>query len=239
MYTQKEVTIGTYNKPKERTAKTYTRTTLQHLPGMQRPGRSGKNYPGALRLKAMGSGCYTQESQGSKLRGPGQSQKTGQETTGHPSRTAPKSAQRTRRNQRCACHRRSRAVLVKKKNELGLKGPLNGHYKPEVKKAVVNVINESISQGLTQKQACRIFGIPPRKFRRWANPKSLRPRTAWNKVLPHERDAIEAAAWAPELIGKPISHIFVHGHESGKFFVSLSTVYRTLKAKNMVEPRKS
>jgi hypothetical protein len=43
----------------------------------------------------------------------------------------------------------------------------------------------------------------------------------------------------PELIGKPVSHIFVHGHDSGKFFASLSTVYRELKAKNMVEPRKS
>ncbi len=104
---------------------------------------------------------------------------------------------------------------------------------------MLNVINESIGQGLTQKRACDIFGIASRKFRRWVNPKQLKPRGAWNKALAHERDAIEAAAWTPELIGKPVSHIFVHGHESGKFFASLSTVYRTLKAKNMVEPRKS
>lgn len=103
---------------------------------------------------------------------------------------------------------------------------------------MVNVINDAIVEGLTQKRACRIFGITPRKFRRWANPKPLRPRTAWNKALAHECDAIEAAAWAPELIGKPVSHIFVHGHESGKFFASLSTVYHVLKAKGMVEPRK-
>jgi putative transposase len=102
---------------------------------------------------------------------------------------------------------------------------------------VVNIINDAVTQGLTQKRACRIFGIAPRKFRRWANPKQLKPRAAWNKTLAHERDAIEAAAWMPELIGKPVSHIFVHGHESGKFFASLSTVYRVLKAKNMVEPR--
>jgi len=103
---------------------------------------------------------------------------------------------------------------------------------------VVNVINEAVACGLTQKRACSIFGIVPRKFRRWANPKPTKPRSAWNKTLTHERDAIEAAAWTPELIGKPLSHIFVHGHESGKFFASLSTVYRTLKVKNMVEPRK-
>jgi len=103
---------------------------------------------------------------------------------------------------------------------------------------VVTVIYDAVTQGLTQKRACEIFGIVPRKFRRWANPKPIRPRAAWNKALEHERDAIEAAAWMPELIGKPVSHIFVHGHESGKFFASLSTVYRVLKAKNMVEPRK-
>lgn len=102
---------------------------------------------------------------------------------------------------------------------------------------MVTVINNAVTQGLTQKRACEIFGIASRKFRRWANPKPLRPRTAWNKVFEHERDAIEAAAWTPELIGKPVSHIFVHGHESGKFFASLSTVYRVLKVKNMVEPR--
>jgi len=102
---------------------------------------------------------------------------------------------------------------------------------------VINVINEAVTQGLTQKRSCGIFGIAPRKFRRWTNAKPAGPRTAWNKVLEHEREAIEAAAWTPELIGKPVSHIFVHGHESGKFFASLSTVYRALKAKNMVEPR--
>ena len=104
---------------------------------------------------------------------------------------------------------------------------------------MVTVIKESVEKGLSQKQACEIFGIAPRKFRRWANPKPGKPRTAWNKLLAHERDAIESAAWSPELIGKPVSHIFVHGHESGKFSASLSTVYQALKTKNMVEPRKS
>jgi hypothetical protein len=104
---------------------------------------------------------------------------------------------------------------------------------------VVNIINNAVTQGLTQKRVCKIFGISPRKFRRWLNPKPARPRTAWNKLLQHELEAIEASAWEPELIGKPVSHIFVHGHETEKFFASLSTVYRVLKAKNMVEPRKS
>jgi len=103
---------------------------------------------------------------------------------------------------------------------------------------VVTVINNAVTKGLTQKRSCGILGIAPRKFRRWANPKPLRPRIAWNKTLEHERDAIETAAWEPGLIGKPVNHILVHGHESGKFFASLSTAYRVLKAKNMVKLRK-
>jgi hypothetical protein len=101
---------------------------------------------------------------------------------------------------------------------------------------VVNTIEQSITDGLTQKQACQTFGIDPRKFRRWAAPKPSKPRVAWNKLLEHERQAIEDAAWLPELIGKPISHVFVHGHETGEFYASLSSVYRVLKTKNLVKP---
>ena len=99
---------------------------------------------------------------------------------------------------------------------------------------MVTVIKESVAQGVTQKLSCEIFGIAPRKLRRWASPKPIKPRVAWNKLLENERDAIEAAAW--DLIGKPISHVFVHGHQSGKFFASLSTVYSVLKEKNLVQP---
>lgn len=55
---------------------------------------------------------------------------------------------------------------------------------------MVESIKEAISLGLTQKQACEIFGLATRKFRRWANPKPIAPRTAWNKILPEEREAI-------------------------------------------------
>lgn len=101
---------------------------------------------------------------------------------------------------------------------------------------MVNIINEAINSGLTQKQACLTFGLAPRKFRRWANPKPAKPRIAWNKVLTHEREAIEDAVYTTELIGKPLSHVFVYGHETGKFFASLSTVFRVLKNKNLVKP---
>jgi len=101
---------------------------------------------------------------------------------------------------------------------------------------VVETIKESISLGLTQKQACAIFGIVPRKYRRWANPKPLSVRTAWNKVLPHEREAVLQAGYDPQFWGKPASHIFVYGHESQKFSVSLSTIYSIFNSEKIVRP---
>jgi transposase InsO family protein len=101
---------------------------------------------------------------------------------------------------------------------------------------VVNIIKDAVSQGLSQKSACVTFGLNPRKFRRWANPKPVKERTAWNKLLPQERQAIIDAAYKPQLLGKPVSHIFVHGHDTGKFYASLSAVYSTLKSVNLVKP---
>jgi len=97
-------------------------------------------------------------------------------------------------------------------------------------------IKEAVLSGFTQKKACLIFDITARKFRRWANPKDRKPRTACNKLLPTEKDSIITAAFVPENIGKPLSHIYVYGHNSGAFHASLSTVYRYLKAKELVKP---
>ncbi len=99
---------------------------------------------------------------------------------------------------------------------------------------MVQIIKEAIVQGLTQKRACSVFGLSPRKYRRWANPKPLKPRTAWNKILPEEREAVLEIAWDQQFWDKPMSHLFVYGHDSGKFAVSLTTVYNVLKSENLV-----
>lgn len=99
---------------------------------------------------------------------------------------------------------------------------------------MVQVLQEAIGEGLTQSRACEIFGIAPRKFRRWTQSKPLVPRTAWNKILPQERDAIVQTALDERFLGKPLSHIFVYGHESGKFCVSLSTIYNVLHSEKLV-----
>ena len=203
---------------------------------MQHARRSGKNDSRTLRTKTLGLSRYQEENQS---RCPGsldQSQQARTQTTRYRRRTIPTSVQRTERNQRRAGRRRTRIILVKKKDELGLKGPLTGHFTQEVKRTVVNIINTAVSQGLTQKYACTLFGINPRKFRRWANPSAPRQRVAWNKIRPPERQAIIDATYLPELLGKPLSHIFVHGHNTREFFASLPTVYRVLKSVDLINP---
>ena len=102
---------------------------------------------------------------------------------------------------------------------------------------MVEAIKEATEQGMTQQQACETFGISVRKHRRWANPKPHFPRIAWNKILPAEKEAIIQAAYEKELLGKPISHIFVHGHDSRRYYVSVSTVYNVLAEEKVVRPK--
>lgn len=113
---------------------------------------------------------------------------------------------------------------------------MKGHYPAKVRQIVVIAINEAVLSGFTQKRACLIFDIDPRKFRRWVKPRERVPRTACNKLLPFEKTSIIQASFIPENIGKPLSHIFVYGHNSGAFHASLSTVYRYLKAEDLVKP---
>ena len=203
---------------------------------MQCSRRTGKRDTCAPQSQALGPGCHPQKGQGCKLRSSCYTRKAWPKTAKRVSGAVPEGIQRADRNQGRSGCRGARALLIKKKDKLGLKGPLRGHFKPEIRKAVVEITKETISRGISQKRACEIFGISPRKFRRWANPKPIKPHTAWNKLLEHERQAIEEAAWLPQLLGKPISHIYVYGHESDRFYASLSTVYRVLKAKDLVKP---
>ena len=203
---------------------------------MQQSASSGKNHPGPIRSKPLGPARHTQKSQGRIPGNPCPSRQTRAQTTNRHRGSASKDLQRAGSGKGCPCCRRTRTSLVKKKDELGLKGPLKGHFSVQVKKAMVTAVHESRARGLTQKEACEALGLSPRKLRRWANPREHKPRAAWNKLRDEERAAIEDAAWLPDLIGKPVSHVFVHGHNSGRFFASLSTVYRVLKAKNLVQP---
>lgn len=102
---------------------------------------------------------------------------------------------------------------------------------------MLSTIKQAMELGITQKQACRIIGISTRKFRRWNISKPVIARTAWNKITPEEKQAITDSAYDPKLIDKPISHLFVHGHDSDKFYASLSTVYKVLSEQSIVRKK--
>lgn len=103
---------------------------------------------------------------------------------------------------------------------------------------MVTIIQAVIAQGLSQKRTCAIFGLATRKFRRWQQPQPpAKPRTAWNALRLPEQQAIIQTAWQEQFLGKPASHIFVHGHDSAQFFASLSTVYRVLHTEKLVKPK--
>jgi putative transposase len=232
---QPEDTIGNhYEYSEKRANKINARTDVQHLHGVQRPGSAGKNDSSTLLFKPLGPGRHTQKGQGCCSGSSLQARKTGQKAVCSAGRTAPEGIQGARRGKRRSGRRRTRALLAKKKSGLGLSGKLKGHFKKEVRTAVVESIKEGIAQGLTQKCACEIFGLVPRKYRRWANPKPLVPRTAWNKILPEEREAVLQTVCQQQFWGKPMSHIFVHGHDSGAFSVSLSSVHSIIKSEKLV-----
>lgn len=102
---------------------------------------------------------------------------------------------------------------------------------------MVKAINEAIEQGMTQRQTCETFGISTRKYRRWNNSKPPLKRIAWNRILPDERESIIKDAWDERFLGKPISHLFVHGHESRRYCVSMATIYRVLAEEKVVRPK--
>ena len=231
----KEDKDGHY-QPTQRTNKAYPGRTIPDIPGVQCSGISGKAYSGAPRVKAMGTINSAQEGERSTSlclywEAPGQ------EESRCAFKPIPERFKGTGSGQGSFGCSRARTSLAKKKSELGLKGPLNGHFKKEIREAVVKAIKEAMAQGLTQSEACKILDISTRKYRRWANPKPRFPRIAWNKILPQERDAILQAAWDEKFWGKPLSHIFVYGHESRRYCVSLSTIYNVLAEAKLVRPK--
>src|SRR5208283_3389873 len=112
---EKETLIGNYTE--KRTIKTDAGPALQYLSGMQCSTSSGKNNPGTLRLKSLGPGHHTQESQSSIPGIPRPTWKTGAQKADHSRGSISKSLQTARRDQGCPCGSGPRARLAKKKDE--------------------------------------------------------------------------------------------------------------------------
>ena len=204
---------------------------------MPESSSAGQGNTGAIRAQAMGSGRDQEDSKGRCSDSFGNQGQAGPEAESDIPGRVRANEQGACGSQRCSGSCRASALLVKKKSELGLEGPLTGHYPLETRNSVVEAINAAVDDELTQRSACAIMGLSVRKFRRWKNPKPKKKRIPWNKILPEEVEAITNAVYSPELLGKPLSHIYVHGQDTGKYFASISTLFRVLKEKNLVREK--
>lgn len=213
-----------------------TGRNICNIPRMYNSGSTNKIYFKPVWNASMGISSDTETDKGSSIRVSCKSETEREKENNGPDGRFASSIQGTISNKRCISHSGIRVILTKKKDELGLKGNLTGYYPKEIKKQVVSIIQEVINCDVQQNKACQIFGIVPRKFRRWRKEKDSGGRIAWNKLAQQEQKAIINAAYEPELLGKPISHIYVWGNENKHFYASMSSVYNVLSKANLVKP---
>lgn len=90
---------------------------------------------------------------------------------------------------------------------------------------------------LTVTEACEALKLNQRRYYRWlSRPEISAPKTAWNRIMPDEETAVVTAAGSEELADLRASDLMVYGHESGKFFLSVSTIQRVLKRNALQSP---
>lgn len=96
------------------------------------------------------------------------------------------------------------------------------------RKELVSVL-ETLRE-LTVSEACEALKLNARCYYRWrSRPEQPAVKTAWNRITPDEEAAILTAARDEALSDMRAAGLMVYGHESRKFFSSVSTVQRVLK----------
>lgn len=94
---------------------------------------------------------------------------------------------------------------------------------------------ESLKE-LTVAEACEVLKLTSRRYYRWrTRPEAPIGKTAWNRIMPEEENAVLTAAKDEALSDLRAAGLMVYGHESSKFFLSVSTVQRVLK-RNELQP---
>lgn len=90
---------------------------------------------------------------------------------------------------------------------------------------------------LTVAEACEALKLNARRYYRWrSRPELPAVKTAWNRIMPEEEGAILTAARDEALCDMRAAGLMVYGHESGKFFSSVSTIQRVLKRNALQSP---
>ncbi|MEI7905653.1 MAG: hypothetical protein WCI43_09635, partial [Candidatus Firestonebacteria bacterium] len=85
-------------------------------------------------------------------------------------------------------------------------------------------------------RCCEILRLSERRYYRWLSWEEPVKRIAWNRILPKEETAILEAARGEELSDLRSAGLMVHGHETMKYTVSISTVQKTLKKYELSVP---
>lgn len=116
----------------------------------------------------------------------------------------------------------------------------------EERKQMIMILNESITAGARQAQACEVLGLSERTLQRWQTGEKVhcdqRPLREYQP--PHQLTAIEraevlAVANSDEFGHLPPSQIVPRLADQGRFIASESTFYRILRAENQLGHRRS
>ena len=126
-------------------------------------------------------------------------------------------------------------------------GPIAGTWLPaETKQAILLVIATSQDQGVSARRSCAILVISHRRVVRWQAHERLGlgladgtpgPQEALHRMLPEEIESIAAMAISQEYVDLSHRILAVTAADKGLFFASFSTVYRVLKARNLMTAR--
>ena len=119
----------------------------------------------------------------------------------------------------------SEEYLLLKKDGLGLRGELT---RTKISRAAQKCIIEVV-QGLSEltiTDACKVLRLARRRYR-WLEDKPAAAR-AWNRITPKEEEAIVIAGRDEKLADLRAAGLMVYGHETGKFYCSISTIQRIL-----------
>lgn len=126
-------------------------------------------------------------------------------------------------------------------------GPITGHWiEAPTKQAILLVIAAAQAAGVSVRCSCAILAISHRRVVHWQErvrqglslvDATPGPREAMHRLLPEEIECITAMAKSQEYVDLSHRILAVTAWEKGFFFASFSTVYRVLKASDLMTAR--
>jgi len=89
---------------------------------------------------------------------------------------------------------------------------------------------------LSKDEACRVLMLSRRRYYRWRHRKPLLPKVAWDRIMPQEEAAIVEAGKDERLVDLRSAGLMVYGHETGRYYCSISIVQRVLVRNRLQAP---